>query len=633
MKNIEYLQTILISKTKGRRIFLLLMDITILFLSYWLTFSIKFNGYENYSNLDLSIFYRLVLPNIIFAILFYISTNQYKALTRFTNSSILYKIGIRNIFIFLIFIISNIFFYKSYLPLINIIFLCFISTTLMSYSRAFIKLLIFKSFNYQKGKKLSKVGIYGAGTAANILATTISTDKNIEIIGFFDDNPTLWGRSIYGKNIYSSNDLNKFKDDIDYIILAILSIEQKTKHKIINKIKSLNIPIFQLPSINDLKNFDPKKIDKLNIEFDQLLGREPVKPDENLLKKSIFQKVCCVSGAGGSIGRELAKQILELSPKELILIDSNEYALYSIKKEIDDSLNLLVKEIKIVTILGNLTTQNFAQTIFNNHKIDVVFHAAAYKHVPLVESNPITGIYNNVISTKVICEESFKANIEKFIYISTDKAVRPSNVMGASKRLGEIIIQSFAKLTNESDSNTTNFSIVRFGNVLGSSGSVIPLFKDQINKGGPVTVTHNEVIRYFMTIKEAVSLVLQASSLSLGGEVFILDMGKPVKIIDLAKQLIKLSGLTIKDKINPKGDIAIKVVGLRKGEKLYEELLINGKAEKTSHPLIFKAKEKLIPHEKLIPLLDKLEKHLKMHDKKQVFNLLKFLVPEWSSQN
>ena len=291
---------------------------------------------------------------------------------------------------------------------------------------------------------------------------------------------------------------------------------------------------------------------------------------------------------------------------------------------------MLDEKIKIINILGNLTTKNFAKTIFNEHKIDVVFHAAAYKHVPLVESNPINGIYNNVISTKVICEESFKANIEKFIYISTDKAVRPTNVMGASKRLGEIIIQSFAELTNKKNSYTTNFSIVRFGNVLGSSGSVIPLFKEQITKGGPVTVTHNEVIRYFMTIKEAVSLVLQASSLSTGGEVFILDMGKPVKIIDLAKQLIKLSGLTIKDTINPKGDISIEVVGLRKGEKLYEELLINGKAEKTSHPLIFKAKEKLIPYEQLMPMLDRLEKHLKMHDKKEVFNLLKFLVPEWS---
>ncbi len=319
------------------------------------------------------------------------------------------------------------------------------------------------------------------------------------------------------------------------------------------------------------------------------------------------------------------KQIIKLSPKRLIILESNEYSLYKITQELKDNES---SDLDFISVLGNATDKNLIKDIFSSNNIDIIYHAAAYKHVPLVEANPLSGIENNVFSTKILCEEALIAEVESFTFISTDKAVRPTNVMGASKRLGEQIIQVYAEMVLKNNLKT-KFSIVRFGNVLGSSGSVIPLFKNQIEKGGPITITHKEVIRYFMTIKEAVNLVLHSTALSNGGEIFLLDMGKPIKILSLAKRLIEISGLTIKDKINPKGDISIEFIGLRKGEKLYEELLISGESEKTSHPKIFKAKESFINSEILFPFLTKLEILLKKREKPKVLELLKEIVPEW----
>lgn len=625
--NILYIKNLVINKMKGRKIFLVLLDISILIFSYWISFSIQYKYYE--SNLIINKnFYFLIFINTIFAIIFYLFTNQYKALTRFTNSYILYKVGLRNLVVFSLFIVSN-FLFGNNIPLFNVIFLWFISTSFMTYIRVIIKELI-KTVISKKSRKISKIGIYGAGSAANLLASTIISDNSVEIIGFFDDNKELWGRSIFGKNIYAPNELEKFQTKLDYVILSIFSINKIKKQKIIKYIKSLNIPLFQFPSFEELQKIDLDNNPKNNIEFNELLGRNPNESYPELIKNSIFQKVCCITGAGGSIGGELVKQIIKFSPKKLILVELNEYALYSINQSVT---NYSKDNIQIKSLLGNTANPNFIKNLFKKNKIDIVFHAAAYKHVPLVESNPTQGIYNNVISTQVICEESFKANIERFVFISTDKAVRPTNIMGASKRLGELIIQSYADLATKNKNKSTKFSIVRFGNVLGSSGSVIPLFKQQIENGGPITVTHQNVIRYFMTITEAVSLVLQASTLSKGGEVFVLDMGKPVKIVDLAKKLINLSGLTIKDYINPKGDISIEYVGLRKGEKLFEELLISGEFKKTIHPKIYKANEELIPFEILYPKILKLQELLLKNNEKEVFKLLKILVPEWNKQS
>ena len=322
----------------------------------------------------------------------------------------------------------------------------------------------------------------------------------------------------------------------------------------------------------------------------------------------------------------MVKQISRLKPTKLIAIEINEFSLYKLIQSIE---KIDTGNVEIIYILGDATKKEFIKKIFKDNDIDILFHAAAYKHVPLVESNPVNGIFNNVISTKNLCEEALVANVEKVIFISTDKAVRPTNIMGTSKRLGEIIVQSYSELVRRDKKLKTIYSIVRFGNVLGSSGSVIPLFKKQIKEGGPITLTHPEVIRYFMTLKEAVSLVLQTSYLSEGGDVFLLDMGKPVKIIDLAKQMIKLSGLSIRDENNSNGDIAIEIIGLRHGEKLYEELLIDGKSEKTIHPLIFKAIESFIPFDELSVKLETLESCLLGNNLDQTLLILKELVPEW----
>ena len=359
------------------------------------------------------------------------------------------------------------------------------------------------------------------------------------------------------------------------------------------------------------------------VKIETLLGREVVPPIDEIIEESVKDMNICISGAGGSIGSELCKQIVNLSPKKLVLIDNNELALYNIINELND--NQFYK-VKIIPKLGSVTDPEFIKNIFDSFQIDIIFHAAAYKHVPLVESCPIEGLKNNILSSYFICKKARDFGLKKAILISTDKAVRPSNVMGASKRIAELIFQAFSIL----NSNTI-FSMVRFGNVLGSSGSVVPLFQKQINNGGPVTLTDQRVLRYFMTISEAVQLVLHASVLAKGGEVFLLDMGDPIPIKDLAEEMIKLSGLTIKNKDNPNGDIEIRITGLRAGEKLFEELLIDGDSEKTSHPLIFKANESMINYESLIPILDELVHLLEKYRTEKVFKIVKLLVPEWKS--
>ena len=362
-------------------------------------------------------------------------------------------------------------------------------------------------------------------------------------------------------------------------------------------------------------------IDSLRpISIDQLLGRDVVPPNDYLLSKSVAGKNVCVTGAGGSIGGELCKQIQNLNPSSLILFDRSELALYKIEKELQVKKN----QIKLIPIMGCATDQLLIENTIKKYKVDVIFHSAAYKHVPLVEFNPVAGLINNLKSTYSICKAAEKFNIQNVTLISTDKAVRPTNVMGCSKRLSELVFQSFAKQTKN-----TVYAIVRFGNVLDSSGSVVPLFREQIKKGGPITLTHPQVIRFFMTISEAVQLVMQASVLADGGEVFLLDMGDPVLIKDLASQMIRLSGLTIKDENNPEGDIEIVTTGLRPGEKLFEELLIDAKSIPTMHPLIFKAREKSLSAELTLNKIELLEKKLINYEYTESLEIIRELVPEW----
>ena len=436
--------------------------------------------------------------------------------------------------------------------------------------------------------------IYGAGEAGVALLLSLKNKNYKNIVCFIDDNKDLWGSNISGIPIRSPEYLSNIKNISKTIYLAIPSLT-KDKYKIIfSKISKLGFEILKVPTLYEIASgkITINELRPLNIE--DFLGRDEVVPDKELLKESIEGKTILITGAGGTIGSEISKQIIKFLPRKIILLEMSEPALHSISRELHDYYPDFRN---IEFTLGNACNKNLLKKIFEENELDVVFHAAAYKHVPLVEINPTIGILNNVLSTKNLCNLSFENKIEKFVLISSDKAVRPTSIMGASKRVCELIVQSFAEKSNKNSNlnveGLTKFCFVRFGNVLRSSGSVVPIFEEQIKKGGPLLVTHPEINRYFMSIEEAASLVIQAAALSKGGEIFLLDMGDPIKIVDLAKQMINLSGYSLKDDNNLSGDIEIKFTGLRKGEKLYEELLIEKNSRKTKHPFIFESSEKI----------------------------------------
>jgi len=383
--------------------------------------------------------------------------------------------------------------------------------------------------------------------------------------------------------------------------------------------------------LRDIKEGKARIDDLKPVEIDDLLDRDLVKADKNIMLKSIEGFNICITGAGGSIGSELCKEILKLNPNKLVILERNEPFLYKIESELK---NVNQDKVEIISYLGCAANKSLVNNVFKSNNIDIVFHSAAYKHVDIVQRNPVQGILNNISSTLNICYQAKKNELKKVILISTDKAVRPKNVMGASKRLCEMIIQAFSEqeLNNDDSSKKHKiiFSKVRFGNVLGSSGSVVPLFKRQLEAGGPITLTHKEVVRYFMTINEAVQLVIQTAALAKGGDLFLLDMGKSVKIYDLAKKMIRLSGLTIKDENNPDGDVEIKITGLRPGEKLYEELLVEKNSESTIHPLIFKAQDQKINSSFLFQKLNELELALLSNNESISLKILSEIIPEWS---
>ena len=470
---------------------------------------------------------------------------------------------------------------------------------------------------YKKNSEFIKkrVVIYGAGSAGAQLERNLSLTNSYKVIYFLDDSSSLIGRSLHGIPINSPQKINSFINDFDMILIALPSVERERVNQIIINLEKFDKPLLQVPSVDQLTSKEVQ-IDSLNpIPIELLLGRKPAPQDKEECQKVIKNKVICVTGAGGSIGSELCRKIFELKPKKLIMIENSEINLYSINQELISNQI----QIELIPILGNILDTEFVGFILKKYNVEIVYHAAAYKHVPLVEKNVLQGLLNNVIGTFSLCKACEEAKVEKFILISTDKAVRPANIMGASKRLAEKIVLSYQEKVNKnSESNLKNkeiiFTMVRFGNVLNYSGSVIPLFRKQIASGGPLTLTHKDIIRYFMTISEACELVLQASNLAKGGEVFILDMGKPMSIINLAMKMIQLSGKTIKDKANQSGDIEIKTVGLREGEKLYEELLVDKHSKPTSHPLIFKETESNVNFSNIKSHVMKLSNLIKAND-------------------
>ena len=476
--------------------------------------------------------------------------------------------------------------------------------------------LVARQLSYNSHKSGQRILIYGAGSAGIQLLSSLRQGWNYEVVAFIDDQNLLHGKTIHGLRVIGSSDLKAIveNDDIDMIALAVPAASRKQLQKIVSKIDYLGVRLKTVPKISDILGGKSSIGDLEEVDVGELLGREPVPPNETLLAVNITQKVVLVTGAGGSIGSELCRQIVTRSPKKLILVDHSELGLYSIQEELGAKWASLIKP-----ILGSVCDQQLMRIVMEEGSVDTVYHAAAYKHVPLVEFNPFAGIYNNVIGTQNLLQAAAEAGVSSFTLISTDKAVRPTNIMGASKRLAEILCQ----LASANENVSMRIAMVRFGNVLGSSGSVIPKFREQIKRGGPITVTHPEITRYFMVIPEAAQLVLQASSMAEKGEVFLLDMGEPIKIVDLAKKLIKLSGHVLNQGDEAQhGRISIEYTGLRPGEKLYEELLISGDAKETRHERIRKINEDYPAEDKFNRFLSQLNTICEKQDKVALLDLL-----------
>jgi len=466
--------------------------------------------------------------------------------------------------------------------------------------------------------------IYGAGSAGVQLASALTHGREFRPVAFIDDEMSLHKRKINGLKIYAPQSLAYLIDkyQVSDVLLAIPSITRARRSELIRRLESYAVHVMSMPGLADIAQGKVTFDTLQEVDIADLLGRDPVAPDVALLRANVTGKVVMVTGAGGSIGSELCRQLVALQPSVLVLFELTEFALYAIEKELQLLLSRITpdKQVEIIPVLGSVTHAKRIAGVCQAFKVQTIYHAAAYKHVPMVEKNPGEAVWNNIFGTLRTAQAAINSDVETFVLISTDKAVRPTNTMGASKRVAELILQALSLTANQ---HQTRFTMVRFGNVLGSSGSVVPLFREQIARGGPVTVTDPNIIRYFMTIPEAAQLVIQAGAMGQGGDVFVLDMGDPIRILDLAQRMIRLSGLQIKDELHPGGDCEISFTGLRPGEKLYEELLIGDAVSATSHSRILRAEEHVIPWSELTTILTALESATQANDFDQVRLLLK----------
>ena len=533
-------------------------------------------------NLNGSLIFPAAITTLSTLIIF-VKLGQYRAMVRFMAGKAFSSLAL-GITVSALILATTSFLMQANLPRSSVIIYWFTAFTLLGGPRLFIRSIVM-----QLGKKKQDaVLIYGAGQQGLSLANALLNNDFFHPCGFIDDEPKKQNMHIRGLKVHSKKNIKTLttNQNIKKIVLALGNASGKQRKRIIEDLSHINIEVLTAPAIQDIVSGKAKIEELKQVAIEDLLGRNPVPPKTELIQQCITDKVIAITGAGGSIGSELCRQALKQTPTEIVLIELNEYSLYSIEQELNQLKTNLNSSTKIISILGSVQKQHRLQTIFETFKVETVYHAAAYKHVPMVEHNVVEGVRNNVFGTWYCAEAAIKAQVKNFVLISTDKAVRPTNIMGTSKRVAELVLQALAK--RQSD---TRFCMVRFGNVLGSSGSVVPLFRKQIMQGGPITVTHPDIIRYFMTIPEAAMLVIQAGSMGKGGDVFVLDMGDPVKITALAQKMISLSGLSEKSAAEPNGDIEIQFSGLRPGEKLYEELLVGDNVEGTEHPRIMTAHE------------------------------------------
>ena len=620
----NFLSNILSLHRYSKRIIAITIDLVLCIISTWLAYALRLEEFILLK--DLNLFSILISLILVLPIFWWFGL--YRTIFRYTSLSIFFTILAATSFYGLIyFFIIGIYSIQEVPRSIGVLqpMILFFGIII---SRIGFKFLLITSTFLNNSSIKKNILIYGAGESGRQLAIALENSLEFKVVGFVDDDKDLHRQVLLGKIIYSPKNLKKIikSKNISLVFLALSIVSRNRRNQIIKHLNQFKLIVKTLPSISEIVDGKITLSNIRDFNVEDLLNREEVKPNIELLHKNISSKIVLVTGAGGSIGSELSKQISRLKPKKLLLLELNEFALYKISEDLKNINN----ELKIIPLLANVQNSTSLDRIFKTFKIDTIYHAAAYKHVPLVEENICEGVKNNVIGTYLIAQFAIKYEASNFVLISSDKAVRATNIMGASKRLSEICVQS---LYDANKDKITKFSIVRFGNVLQSSGSVIPKFTQQIKQGGPVTLTHINVTRYFMTMTEASQLVIQAGAMSEGCEVFVLDMGESIKIKDLVENMIKLSGLTIKNDQNIDGDIEIKIIGLRPGEKLYEELLLGDNPKKTNHQKIKKAQDPFLPIETLKINLDKLIIVLDENKADEVKNYLKKLVQSYQSNS
>ena len=590
------IKQILNSPRPIKRIISVCIDASFVLLAFWGALLLRV---ENTSIFLESSYWQVALVMVPVSVAIFMKFGLYRAILRYLSSQAMWSIVTALASSTSVLMVTD-FFLSASLP--KSVPIIYFALALMFIGGS--RLLLRAIYSSLIGEVKQSVLIYGAGSAGRQLAIGLNSSADYMPIAFIDDDKDKRGVIIQGIKVIGLDQLHQVlkNEHVKKILLALPSISRSQRKVILSQLEGFGVAVQTIPDIKDVIEGKATTDEIKDVEIEDLLGRDAISPRRDLLQSNIYHKVVMVTGAGGSIGSELCRQIIQLQPSTLVLFELSEYGLYSIDRELNELAANAQVNVEIIPLIGSVQRVNRLENVMKAFKVDTVYHAAAYKHVPLVENNTVEGVRNNIFGTLYCAQAAITAKVDTFVLVSTDKAVRPTNIMGATKRMAELVLQALSK-----EQSTTRFCMVRFGNVLGSSGSVVPLFRRQIKGGGPITLTHNDITRYFMTIPEAAQLVLQAGAMGKGGDVFVLDMGEPVKIYDLAVKLIRLSGLELQDKMNPHGDIAITTTGLRPGEKLYEELLIGDNVDDTSHPRIMTAQELMLPWDELNTIIKQLD--------------------------
>ncbi|MET4001070.1 nucleoside-diphosphate sugar epimerase/dehydratase [Marinobacterium sp. MBR-109] len=627
----RFVHAFLHASRRSKQAVLIASDLVMLFMACWMALSLRLG--EVWAPLQSYWLPCLLVPVISVPVM--AKLGLYRAVIRYMSHTTLW-VSVKAVTLSVVIWTAVIMLLEVPVPRSVLFIYWFTAVPLVAGSRLYARWLI--RYVLPGGKhryqNAETVVLFGAGSAGNQLATALNNSSEMRAVAFVDDDAQKQGTEISGLRVYPLDELPDLieKYGVESVLLSISNLTRSERRILVERIDAYPVAVKVVPGVTELASGELQISDIRDVDVVDLLGRDAVEPNRALLGACIRQQVVMVTGAGGSIGSELCRQIVQQGPIRLVLFELSEYVLYQIEKELSEYIARHDLTVDLIPVLGSVQDADHLQQVMRHYAVGTVYHAAAYKHVPIVEYNMAAGLRNNVFGTLKTAKAAIAAGVRNFVLISTDKAVRPTNVMGASKRLAEMVLQALSERTRQQGQDI-RFAMVRFGNVLGSSGSVIPLFRRQIEAGGPLTVTHPDITRYFMTIPEAAALVIQAGSMGSSGDVFVLDMGKPVKIADLAREMIHLAGLRVRDEANPEGDIEICYTGLRPGEKLYEELLIGGDVKGTEHPMIMRAAEEMLPWDELLPRLDRLEQLLGQWDHAAVRDLLLHTVSGYNPES